>query len=243
MRQRGRRQPWQTGGRPHRRAPIGPALARVVAQTAHHANGGRAAAHGPRGPLPRGHEPPAALHPRPDGLARHAWVRAPGEDEVGVAGKVEAGEAAGVGKLDPLLRFDDPRSLLREGRALSAALLNMQRQLTRPTPTVDAMKARLARPLGPTALATKIVESVTAQADSKAGGLFKLGELALAVGRADWATCLSRLSPHDAALARLAIDQSLDEIGDQLALLVTGPEDITEYARRAVKEARACLGN
>lgn len=154
-----------------------------------------------------------------------------------------AAEVTGVGRLDPLLRHDDPRSLMREGRALSAALLNMQRRLAYPAPTVDAVKARLAGPLGPGALAAKVVESIAAHEESEAGGLFKLAELAMAVGRADWASCLARLDSHDASLARTALGESVDEIARRILDLVAGPHDITEYARRAVKEARACLGN
>ncbi|OYD71386.1 hypothetical protein [Rhodococcus sp. OK302] len=144
---------------------------------------------------------------------------------------------------DPLARFDDPSSLLREGRSLAAAYLQLQSRLSRRAPTADAIQARLAGLLGPISLADKVVESVSGQNDSAAGGLFKLAELALAVGRTNWAAAWADLSEDDVLQARRAVIDAIQHLSSAIKSIASGPVDITDYAHRATQEALRCLSN
>lgn len=140
--------------------------------------------------------------------------------------------------LDPLKRFDDRSSLLRRGRALSAALVQLQRRLGRPVFTVDTLSARLASPLGPAFLATKVCEEVASGQQEQPEGLFTLAEISLAVGRVDWDVTLEQV---DRLPALALVSATLDTLDALRADLGDDPPAIAAYAVRSMEEARRCL--
>jgi hypothetical protein len=143
--------------------------------------------------------------------------------------------------LDPLRRFDDQGSLLRRGRALSAALAQLQLRLERPVLAVDALEARLASPLGPRHLADKVSESVRDGEQSTAEALFTVAEIVLTVGRVGWSRTCTHLVPSDRDEAMAAVARTIEHL-DRVRLDL-GPEPalMAGYARRAHEEARRCL--
>ncbi|MEZ5653734.1 MAG: hypothetical protein R3E87_24645 [Burkholderiaceae bacterium] len=145
-----------------------------------------------------------------------------------------------IDDLNPLKRFDLPGSLLRRGRALAASLEAMQRRLERQVITTEALRARLASPLGPEFLAAKVVEAQEAGQMGRAEALFTVAEIALAVGRVRWAHVLEHID-ETGGFALVAdtfrkVDALRVQLGDQ-------PADLSAYARSAIQEARRCLPN
>lgn len=148
-------------------------------------------------------------------------------------------DAISEGNLDPLKRLEVEGSLLRRGRALAASLSAMQRRLGgHPVITVDTLRARLASPLGPEFVATKVAEAYRAGQQTQAEAVFTISEIALAVGRVEWAHVLKHVDPTEGlelvthVIGRLdAIQAGIGEVAGNLA----------SYASRAAKEAIKCL--
>ncbi|CCH78212.1 hypothetical protein BN12_2620027 [Nostocoides japonicum T1-X7] len=141
---------------------------------------------------------------------------------------------------DPLKRFDSTSSLLRKGRALAQSLAAMQRRLEHPVMTIDALTARLAGPLGPMFVARKTVDDVEEGRKETADGLFTLAEIALTIGRVNWAEALRRV---DETEGRRVARASLDDLEVLAARLGGEPVDLAHYSTRAVREARRCLAS
>lgn len=141
-------------------------------------------------------------------------------------------------ELDPLKRFEIERSLLRKGRALAASLTAMQRRLERPVTTTEALHARLAGPLGPTFVATKVVEAANSGEQSRAEAMFTIAEIALTVGRSKWAPVLESIDHRE---GYLLIEQVLSQLDALRGSLEGSSDAITSYAQRAISEARKCL--
>lgn len=140
--------------------------------------------------------------------------------------------------LDPLKRFDDRSTLLRRGRALSAALTQLQRRLGRPVLTMEALAARLASPLGPEFLALKVCEEVATGDQQQPEGLFTLAEISLAVGRVDWDAALEHV---DRAANLSLVSATLDRLDILRAGLGENPPSIAAYAVKSIEEARRWL--
>lgn len=140
--------------------------------------------------------------------------------------------------LDPLSRLEVEGSLLRKGRALAASLTALQNRLDRQVISVDTLKARLAGPLGPEFVASKVVDACEAGEQHRSEAIFTVAEIALSVGRVDWARVLEHIDrAHGVSLVAETFDR-LDclrvRLGDELS-------DLSSYARRAIEEARKCL--
>jgi len=148
-----------------------------------------------------------------------------------------AGAKGGI-VLDPLKRLEVEGALLRKGRALAASLAAMQRRLERPVVTLDTLRGRLASPLGPEFVATKVAEAFEAGHQSRAEAIFTIAEIALALGRVDWLLVLAHVDRTqgsrlvDEVLVRLDVLQT--RVGSQTA-------DLASYASRAIEEARKCV--
>lgn len=140
--------------------------------------------------------------------------------------------------LDPLRRLEVHGSLLRRGRALAASISAMQRRLERPVATIEVLQARLASPLGPAFVATKVVEDAEAHPQTRAEAVFTIAEIALAVGRIDWTRVLA---PVDRRKGVAVVTQTLERLEASRAQLGESPADLVSYARRAIEESRACL--
>jgi hypothetical protein len=140
--------------------------------------------------------------------------------------------------LDPLRRLEVEGSLLRKGRALASSLAAMQRRLERPLVTLDTLRGRLASPLGPVFVATKVVEAFEAGEQSRAEAIFTIAEIALSVGRIDWPRVLAQVDlPQGAQM----VEDTLSTLDALRARVGSEPADLASYASRAIKEARKCI--
>jgi len=140
--------------------------------------------------------------------------------------------------LDPLKRLEVEGSLLRKGRALATSLAALRRRLERPVVTLDTLRGRLASPLGPEFVATKVAEACEAGHQSRAEALFTIAEIALTLGRVDWPRVLEQI---DRVQGAQLVEQALFRL-DALRIRVGSEStDLASYASRAVKEARRCV--
>jgi hypothetical protein len=151
--------------------------------------------------------------------------------------RIVADTASGI-NLDPLQRFDVEGSLLRQGRALAASLSAMQRRLGRQVITLETLQARLAGPLGPEFVATKVAEAFETGQQSRAQAVFTIAEIALSVGRVDWAHVIEHI---DRVQAVALVDATLHRLDTLRARVGNEPADLASYASRAIEEARRCL--
>jgi hypothetical protein len=150
-----------------------------------------------------------------------------------------AGDGTATGLiLDPLRRFEVEGSLLRKGRALAASLSAMQRRLEHQVVNLDSLRARLAGPLGPEFVALKIAEAHEAEEQSRAEAIFSIAEIALAVGRVNWAKVLKHV---DSAEGRALVGETLGRLDVLHRRVGDQPAELASYAGRAIKEARRCL--
>ena len=140
--------------------------------------------------------------------------------------------------LDPLRRLEVEGSLLRKGRALAASLAAMQRRLERSLVTLDTLRGRLASPLGPVFVATKVAEAFEAGEQSRAEAIFTIAEIALSVGRIDWPRVLAHVNlPRGMQM----VEDTLSTLDALRARVGSEPSDLASYASRAIKEARKCI--
>ncbi len=160
-------------------------------------------------------------------------VREALEQESAKAAKAKAGI-----DLDPLKRLEVRGSLLRKGRALAASLQAMQRRLERPASTIEALHSRLSSPLGPDFVATKVVEAFEAGRQSRAEAVFTIAEIALTVGRVDWAAVLAQV---DRGIGLRAVEDALARLDALRQRVGQAPAELMSYARRAILESRECL--
>lgn len=137
--------------------------------------------------------------------------------------------------LDPLKRLEVHGSLLRKGRELSLSLSAMQRRLERQVITLEALNARLAGPLGPEFVATKVAEAYEAQEQSRPEALFTVAEIALTVGRINWKHVVEHVQKEDGTAL---IARTLERLADIRSRIGNEPAEMAAYADRAIKEAR-----
>lgn len=153
--------------------------------------------------------------------------------------QAEAANKIGV-DLNPLSRLDVRDSLMRKGRALSASLSAMQRRLERPVIADETLRARLASPLGPVFVASKVAEAFEAGQQTQAEAMFTIAEIALTVGRVNWSHVLVHIN-HVEGLN--TVRDSLSRLDDLRARLGGDPADLASYAQRAIEKARQCLAS
>ena len=153
-------------------------------------------------------------------------------------GSEAVAEACGEISPDPLKRLDIRDSLLRRGRALAKSLNAMEHRLERQVITLETLRARLAGPLGPEFVATKVLEAYTAGEQSSADAAFTIAEIALSVGRVDWSHVLEYV---DTALGESLIAETLNRLDMLRKQVNNAPSDLASYAGRAIIEARRCL--
>lgn len=155
----------------------------------------------------------------------------------------DEGEQRGEGmktsfELDPLKRHDQKGTLLRKGRELSVSLNEMQDRLARQVLSLETLRARLAGPLGPVFVATKVVEACEAKEQTPAEALFTVAEIALSLGRVNWRHVLEQVDPVQGLAFVVAALEKIIEIRSRI---VTAPSSMAAYADRAMKEARLCV--
>ena len=142
--------------------------------------------------------------------------------------------------LDPLKRLEVEGSLLRKGRALAASMAAMQRRLERPLVTLDTLRGRLASPLGPVVVATKLAEDFEAGEKPRREVIFTIAEIALSVGRIDWPRVLEHV---DLAQGAQMVEDTLSKLNALRVRVGPEPADLASYARRAIEEARKCIAH
>lgn len=140
--------------------------------------------------------------------------------------------------LDPLTRLEVEGSLLRRGRALAASLSAMQRRLERSVVTTETLSARLAGPLGPTFVATKVLEAVETNKKTRAEAIFTIAEIALTIGRINWDQVFEHINSE---VGIKKIGETLDRLDALRVRAGAEPSEIASYACRAFNEARKCL--
>jgi len=131
--------------------------------------------------------------------------------------------------VNPHNKVDTRNFLLRRMRRVAEGLEGLRERLERPAHHLDSLRWRLEGPIGPLALAEKLVEQ-----EPKAAS-FMLAEVALTVRRADWRQVEASLGP----------DVTRQLVGDVLAklrrraLALDAPKDLAVYVKRAFKESQA----
>jgi hypothetical protein len=140
-------------------------------------------------------------------------------------------------ELDPLRRFDDSGLLLQRARHLSLALWRLQDRLSRPASTVDALHWRLHGPVGPLAIADRLVDAAHESATLPGEAHFLLAELALTIAGVDWAAVAVGIDSHR---VHSLVADVLDAIEARHQQLPAAPDASLEgYLRDAIAEARA----
>lgn len=139
---------------------------------------------------------------------------------------------------DPLKRFDSHSRLFRRGRALAAALSALEHRLSLRIASLDTLVARLSGPLGPTFIATRLVEECETQHLAPNEALFTLAEIALSLSRVPWAKTLEQV---DATEGRGLVVTALDDIARSILRIGKDDSDLVRYAKRAIGEAKRCL--
>jgi hypothetical protein len=135
--------------------------------------------------------------------------------------------------LDPLVRHAESARLLRHARRVAAALAGLRRRLERPVSSEDALRWRLAGPLGPRELAERIAAERDAGDLDKAEAAFTLAELALTLSRVDWNRAVETLSEEFVAAQRGELMRRVSELHDPAAL----EPEVAAYVKRALEVA------
>lgn len=139
--------------------------------------------------------------------------------------------------LDPLRRFDSSGFLLQRTRRTAATLWGIERRLSRPITTMDALEWRLTGILGPEHIANLLLESSNNDSQLVGEIQFILAELALVLSRIEWShLCSSR----DLKKVKSRIDETIRRIEAlSQSMPVAEVDDGTRgYIERAFKAAR-----
>ncbi|MFN8626514.1 MAG: hypothetical protein U0587_11125 [Candidatus Binatia bacterium] len=129
--------------------------------------------------------------------------------------------------IDPHAKVDTRNFLLKRMKRVASALEGLRERLERPAFHIDALRWRLHGPVGPLALARRLVEQ---EPDAAA---FMLAEVALTVRRADW-------KHVEAGMGRDACRAEVRQVVDQLrefAEALTPPPNLADYVGQALTEA------
>jgi hypothetical protein len=114
----------------------------------------------------------------------------------------------------------------------------MQRRLERQVISADTLRSRLAGPLGPEFVGTKVAEACATGEQNRAEAVFTIAEIALTVGRVNWGHVVEHI---DRTAGLTLVDATLNRLDSLRTQLGDEPADLTSYAARAITEARKCL--
>jgi hypothetical protein len=123
--------------------------------------------------------------------------------------------------LDPHRKVDTRNFLLQRVRYVSRALEGMRERLERPAFTEDALRWRLHGPVGPMALAQRLVESEGQSAS------FMIAEVALTVRQAD-------LRELESILGRATVREAISAVIEQLERFARerpAPPNLSRYVQ------------
>lgn len=122
----------------------------------------------------------------------------------------------GEEQLDALKRFDSSALLLPRTRHVSEALWGLERRLARPASSLEALDWRLNGPVGPLALARRLVTDAASSRLLDGEARFVIAELALTVKRVDWGVVARSIGDDPVTdLVRRALSE-LTELADDL---------------------------
>lgn len=138
-------------------------------------------------------------------------------------------------ELDPLKRFDSSGFLLQRTRRASAALWGVERRLSQPLHSAEALEWRIGGTLGPEHLAQKLAEAGSAERALPGEAEFLLAELALTVHRVPWERIAVSV-PLEHVEER--VRHALEAIGAQLATLTSSATDpsVKDYVDAVMAE-------
>lgn len=121
-------------------------------------------------------------------------------------------------ELDPLKRFDSSGLLLQRTRRASAALWGVERRLSQPLHSLEALEWRLGGTLGPEHLAAKLAEAARSDGALPGEAQFMLAELALTLHRVRW----------DAVSAGVPIEAVLERVRQALGIVRNHVESLSD---------------
>ena len=134
--------------------------------------------------------------------------------------------------LDPLKSYDDSRALLKRIGVYGRALDELQKQLSRPVPTLSALGWRLTGLISPTRIAEGWVEQANEGNLPIEVAHFLFAELLLSMKRVDWASVTSGLEEKDVQRQLSEAFARWDSTYSQLEALPAGHE-LIEYVTAA----------
>lgn len=134
--------------------------------------------------------------------------------------------------LDPLKSYDDSRALLKRIGVYGRALDELQKQLSRPVPTLSALGWRLTGLISPTRIAEGWVEQANEGNLPIEVAHFLFAELLLSMKRVDWASVTSGLEEKDVQRQLSEAFARWDSTYAQLEALPAGHE-LIEYVTAA----------
>lgn len=140
-------------------------------------------------------------------------------------------------ELDPLKRFDSSGFLLQRTRRSSEALWGIERRLSQPIHSPEALEWRLAGTLGPEHIAAKLVEASKGPAMLAGEAHFLLAELALTIHRIPWSALCQGEMLH---VVESRVRRTLDAVRSAAVELDATqlPQPINEYLTAAFAEAQ-----
>ena len=131
------------------------------------------------------------------------------------------------GVIDPHAKVDTRNFLLKRMKRVAAGLEGLRERLERPAFHIDGLRWRLHGPVGPLALAHRLVEQEPEAA------AFMLAEVALTVRRADWKHVEAGVGRD---LCRAEVRQVVDQLRE-FAEALSPPPNLADYVRQALAEA------
>ena len=155
--------------------------------------------------------------------------------------------AAGKTKndLDPLRRYAGTGRLLQRTRRLSQAFEGLAARLEQPAASPEALEWRLCGPVGPLALAKALVQELGEGESMPGEAEFMLAELALSVGRVDWARTGAQIGKGRARAQGQALVSQLERMMKEVRSRASSTRPTADartlrrYVNRAFVEARA----
>lgn len=127
---------------------------------------------------------------------------------------------------DPHRKVDTRNFLLRRMKRVALGLEGLRERLERPAFHIDALRWRLHGPIGPAALARRLIEQ------ERQAAAFMLAEVALTVRRADWSLVEAGVG-RDAC--RAEVRNVISQLRDYSEAL-TAPANLAGYVRDAFAE-------
>jgi hypothetical protein len=129
-------------------------------------------------------------------------------------------------ELDPLRRVDTSSFLLKNVQRVSHALEGLRERLEKPALTLDSLRWRLRGPIGPLALARRLI------AEAELSAAFMIAEIALTISGVSW-------QQTERLLGKDNVRSEIKEVTNELRSMLEdrmGSGDVGRYAKRTFQE-------